>query len=738
MKRWLLFSVAVIGMAAAVPAWACGGCVSPVSATVQQTVVQDAERVVFVRDEATGTSHVWVEVRYSGLAKDFGWVLPLPKVPKVGVGSRMLFDQLDQAMRPSFNAQYKYNENCRNPFEGCDPVEYGPDSAADTSAGFQDSSSWADSTGGPNQPGVEILAQGSTGPYDYSVIQGSDSAALYAWLTTRGYALPEKAKPILQSHIAKGDVFVAVKLSNGQGVQDIRPIALEMQDAEPCVPLRLTSIAAKEDLSVVVTVAGKGRAIVKNHLDIVPNPFRMTLMSFGCSSSAGDCSVPGNYQQVVSAAIDSVGGHAFVTESSLAGAGALPKATLLESAASQLIQVSDMAQLATMLSFSGLPLNEEVAEAVALPLALTATFPGVSPLQTLANLKACGLFWQMGSDLPCQLLGAKANFQQLKQVGVDGKGAKAALDTALLQPLAKITALITGTARVTRLVMRISPEEMDRDPVFAFHPTLPVVPRERYFQRNEVCLNGWSNGAKATRLGWDGLGSWLFTGLNTLDPRFVNAPLVLQATLQDEQGEPVILDPSQYELVDTAIMGAIPGKPSLPKDLVLKAGAKWLPPPSDPLVTALGPWKMPAYGCVAKPGWVDGKMAPKPGQVIDAGIDITADASDGQGQDGGALADSQDATDGSPGAVPGIDAAGGWVETTGDAGLQDAAPAASPPAAATSSGGCQAGPQGPAGPWALLLLAGAVLRRRRLVPQTPSSFRVPERTWFGVRKKTQQ
>ena len=50
---------------------------------------------------------------------------------------------------------------------------------------------------------------------------------LYTWLNDNGYATPAKAKPLLQSHIDKGDVFVAVKLQNGQGVQAIRPTTLE-------------------------------------------------------------------------------------------------------------------------------------------------------------------------------------------------------------------------------------------------------------------------------------------------------------------------------------------------------------------------------------------------------------------------------------------------------------------------------------------------------------------------------
>ncbi|MBI5609890.1 MAG: DUF2330 domain-containing protein, partial [Deltaproteobacteria bacterium] len=111
-------------------AWACGACFGPPAPpvpgdpTFKPTVVQDAERVLFVRDEATKTSHVWVEVRYTGDAKDFGWVLPVPKLPKISVGTVLLFDRLDAEMHARYFLLDKGNENCSNPSIGCEPKAY--------------------------------------------------------------------------------------------------------------------------------------------------------------------------------------------------------------------------------------------------------------------------------------------------------------------------------------------------------------------------------------------------------------------------------------------------------------------------------------------------------------------------------------------------------------------------------------------------------------------------------------
>jgi MYXO-CTERM domain-containing protein len=240
---------------------------------------------------------------------------------------------------------------------------------------------------------------------------------------------------------------------------------------------------------------------------------------------------------------------------------------------------------------------------------------------------------------------------------------------------------------VTRLVMRISPAEMDRDPVFAYNATLPSVQPERPIRTNTVCLDGWTNGPYASRVTLDGLGSWVFSGPNTTDPRFAKAPFALKIQLLDETGGPLDIAPPQVELIDTAIAGATPGKPSLPKDLVLQTVAPWSPPPSDILVTQAGPWKQPAPWCKPKAGWVDGKAAPTgPASQADAGSDSGATS----------------------GPVPGVDAQGGWTDAVSPQ-ATPAAAKATPPDDGCSSGRASS-------PWwspALGLAAVAWLIRRR-------------------------
>ena len=666
--RPLALALTLLATVPAIEALACGGCFSPPTPTIDQTVRQDAERVLFVRDPVTKVSTVWVEVRYTGLAKDFGWVLPVPKLPKVGVGSVTVFDALDQSMQARVFRTVIGAENCRDPALGCDHFDYPPyDALSDASMG-------ADSAGGGG-PNVEILASGQTGPYNYQVVKGSDSAVLYKWLVDNGYEMPASAKPILQTHVDKGDLFVVVKLQNGKGIEAIRPITLEMDDAEPCVPLRLTSIAAVDDMSVIVTVAGPGRAIVKNHLDVTIDPLLLAI-PFGYGAV-----VPTNYQQVVAAAIDEASGHAFVTEYAQAG-----KATLLDSpyknfSYAPMATAKTLLDLAMLLAGGLLPVTAEVAEAFEPMLHLTEAFPGVAPLQTLANLRACGQYWQGPGGFynpTCFLPTGPLTKAQLSAVAIDGVALADEVTATFTVPLAEMAQKLAASQTVPRLDMRISPAEMDRDPVFAYNPALPDVEPLIPVTLNQVCPTGWVGDVPEVRLSVEGLGSWVHLANPPVDGRFLSLPAAWHMQVLDETGQATEIDPKQAPIVAAAILGAKPGKPSLAADLVLTTPAPWLPPESDPLVTTLGPWHKPLY-CVAKAYWVDGQLPPT-----------------GQGQ--------PDATSGDT--LPGVDAIGGWKdvgELTDVAATSDAVPV---------KNGCTAGRAAFPGWLALVLAVGAVLRRR--------------------------
>ena len=162
------------------PAGACGGFFCnrpPPDGTLP--IAQAAENVLFVldRDPATGagTVEAHIQILYTGPASEFSWIVPVTAVPTVTVGADILFDRIEPPTRPSFNVSYQMEGNCR----GVSGVGAGCGSAA---AGGGDSAG-VGTVADAGIGGVDVLAQGSAGPYEYVVIRSEDGATLRTWLT---------------------------------------------------------------------------------------------------------------------------------------------------------------------------------------------------------------------------------------------------------------------------------------------------------------------------------------------------------------------------------------------------------------------------------------------------------------------------------------------------------------------------------------------------------------------------
>jgi hypothetical protein len=82
-----VFLLVVVAPASAL---ACGG----FFCSGQVPIAQAGEQIVFGVEGTTVTAHI--RVNYQGGAEDFSWVLPLPSVPTVAVGTDALFQVLQE------------------------------------------------------------------------------------------------------------------------------------------------------------------------------------------------------------------------------------------------------------------------------------------------------------------------------------------------------------------------------------------------------------------------------------------------------------------------------------------------------------------------------------------------------------------------------------------------------------------------------------------------------------------
>src|SRR3954453_22793987 len=99
MRHALIWGVLLaVGVLAAPRAEGCGGFFCS-----QIPIDQSGERIVFGVHDGAVEAHI--QIQYQGAAKKFSWVVPMPALPTLGVGSQAIFSYLDNRTQPSFQLQ---------------------------------------------------------------------------------------------------------------------------------------------------------------------------------------------------------------------------------------------------------------------------------------------------------------------------------------------------------------------------------------------------------------------------------------------------------------------------------------------------------------------------------------------------------------------------------------------------------------------------------------------------------
>jgi hypothetical protein len=277
-----------------------GGGTSTTGGVVNQT----AERIVFVHND-DGTVTAVIQILYEGDADKFAWIIPIAGSPEVEVSSTSVLDALQTQTNPQYQASIQ---------RICPP----PSFSGGPSPGFNCGCGCAASppAGNPGAsapelqgaPIVTVVAAGSIGPYDYSVISVDagllDPAEVaLEWLTANGFDATETAADALRPYLLEGLNLLAFKLQKDAEVGSIRPVMLTYDAQQSSIPIRPTAVAAQDDMSVLVWVLARSRAVPLNYKSVVLNDARIDWLNPGR-----------NYDAVVSEAVDDAGGQAFVTE----------------------------------------------------------------------------------------------------------------------------------------------------------------------------------------------------------------------------------------------------------------------------------------------------------------------------------------------------------------------------------------------------------------------------------------
>ncbi len=427
-RRYVGAAAAVLGcvclaVAARPPvAQACGGFFCQ-----RMPMDQAGEQIVF-SVASDGTMTAYVQIQYSGAADAFAWILPVPAPPTLSVGSDALFQQLNQTTAPEFYASSRVDGTCR---------EEPPCAASRTtpSGEYDGVSGGAAADAGSPSGAVVVLSQAPVGPYDTAVLNSADPMALRTWLSDNGYDIPAAAGPLLDHYVTKDDYFVALKLRENRGVGDLAPIGLHFTEQYPCIPIKLTAIATVPDMPITAYILGSTRAMPLNYMSVEPDLDVPDLWMGG----------PRQYKDIVSNAIDDVGGHGFVTEY----AGAVPPVSLTLEPIDDLRTTTDPSTFLSQLLSRGFTGDAQL-------LAILERFvpppsDGTDPQQ----------FYN------CIVSGYCPTYDSyLATLAFDPSGFVDALNEAIVQPRADAQAMLDSQPKITRLFTTMSADEMTLDPVF--------------------------------------------------------------------------------------------------------------------------------------------------------------------------------------------------------------------------------------------------------------------------------
>ena len=411
--------------------------------TSASPVVQAGERILFVTDQGQVTAHI--QIQYSGAASDFGWLLPLPSLPTLEVGSNDLFAKLQALTAPVFTLTTTYDCNS-NSTTLC--VGFGANAS---SGGFYG--------GAPDMaPPSPLVIADSIGPYDYAVLKADDATALLDWLKQNHYSTPPGSDALVTPYIHPGAFFLALKLHAGKSAGDIQPIVVHYASDLPMIPLRLTALSAVPQMGVLVWMLGETRAIPRNYYHVVVN------------EGALNWTTAANYDDLLVRAIgEAPNHHAFVTE--YAGTSKILVGKISSTAYNAAIFAA-------------------ITDALAFVIALKNMFPYpfTPPLSSILaarlpepkELVAEGLKAEDFYTRPVEALQHwKDQYPNAAPIVFDAKTAAGEIDQRVAAPLRTTAGLFAKYPYLTRLHTVLAPADMTADPVFSFNPDLPEVSNHR-------------------------------------------------------------------------------------------------------------------------------------------------------------------------------------------------------------------------------------------------------------------
>ncbi|MEM9102455.1 MAG: DUF2330 domain-containing protein [Pseudomonadota bacterium] len=400
-------------------AWSCGGFFCQ-----QLPINQAAEQIVFRQEGSQITT--MVQITYSGTAENFGWVLPVPTTPELSIGNNQTFLELERVTRPQFLLTREGN--------AC-PVD------------SDDSNDVADGSPDDIPEGVNIEEALRVGPFDALIISSDDPNALAAWLADNNLDLSSRGEELLAPYIAENMKFVVLRLQRNRAVGDIQPIILKYESDKPSIPIKLTAVAAEDDMGVLVWLLGSARAVPDNYLHVIPN---YTLLNW----YAGSRNAYASYQNLVTVAMNEAGGQGFASDY----AGNFPNLTSTFTTSQQYSNLLNEFQSTTSAAF------------------ISAFFGRISDAQIQSSIQTLLPHDNVSIYFDPEALSAEFTSEQLDNARTSITDL---VQNEIIPSFDNSLDILNTDLYLTRLYTTLSADEMISDPTFVFNSEMEDQPLQR-------------------------------------------------------------------------------------------------------------------------------------------------------------------------------------------------------------------------------------------------------------------
>lgn len=522
-----------LALAAFEPRARACGCIAPPD--VVTPTVQAGERIVFAASNGTVEAHIQVSFDGARSGGEFGWLIPLPSMPTLELGTEELFNALGKKTQLEF-VLTKQDVCAKVPAAarssaGCGCDEFSGGYYGEGWSGPRDGGGFQDIAGRPNP----VTVAGAVGPFDYAVLKADDPTAVRDWLKTNRFFVPAGTDAALTRYLHPGAFILALRLDPTAIAGEIQPLVVRYASDLPMIPITLTSVGATPGMPITVWVLGPARAIPRNYYHLVLND---ALLDWSNRAN--------NYLAVLRrAAAEAPGKHGFSTE--YAGPSAIMEDVLDPPGrfgdTNVLATIKDPVKYVVYLRDHGYPLDVNNLRAILfryIPMPIALSMMNVTSEDFYRRIDYWLGEWRNAHP------GVLPDWYPR---AIDPVAVTADITARVIAPTLAAARLFSDHKQLTRLFTTLDPADMTVDPVFSFNPDLPNVP----LRREAKLAIGCGDGTLHTPAGL----SVPYPDGDT-PPKLPTMPAALRIETLREAGPPEIVTDNQSAIV-TALGGMAGG-----------------------------------------------------------------------------------------------------------------------------------------------------------------------------------